>query len=320
VVQLFLGRQLEKINTNYHTKKYLAMSSPLKCDSIVGSVCVVTGGGSGIGLEVAAQLGAHGARVVCILGRREGVLQQAVQSLSASGSASASNGTTYMYEICDVRNYKSCVSVVQSVVSKHGNITVLINSAAGNFLSPAHLLSPKGFRTVVEIDLLGTFNMSHACFKSLANRASPRHSTIVNISATLHLPATYWQVHASAAKAGIDSLTRSLALEWGKYGINVNSVAPGPIENTAGMTKLSPTGGMDKEGIDKMVKEHIPVGRMGKKIDIAYFVVFLCGVGGEFISGANLVCDGGNMLYKKPMVPDDVVAEVSRKIEKASRL
>ena len=290
------------------------MTSPLNTNSISGAVCIVTGGHSGIGYEISHQLGAHSAAVVCVLGRRLEFLKRACDSLNAQ---SDNKGCRYIFQQCDVRSYDTCNKAVDHVESNFGPVSVLVNAAAGNFLSPAHQLSSKGFKTVIEIDLLGTFNMSRACFKSM--RAAKR-STIVNISATLHLPATFWQVHASAAKAGIDSLTRSMALEWGKFGIRVNSIAPGPIEDTTGMAKLAPTGAMEENDLDKMVQEHIPVGRMGKKIDIAYMTVFLAGVAGEFISGANLVVDGGNMLYRRPMVPDDVVKAVSAKIEKKSRL
>jgi len=115
-------------------------------------------------------------------------------------------------------------------------------------------------------------------------------------------------------------MTRSLALEWGKYAIRVNSLAPGPIADTPGMTKLAPAGSMKAAQIEKMVKEQIPVGRQGTKHDIAQFVVFLCSKSAEFVSGSNLICDGANQLYKRPFLPEKMVTAISKQLETKSRL
>jgi 2,4-dienoyl-CoA reductase [(3E)-enoyl-CoA-producing], peroxisomal len=194
---------------------------------------------------------------------------------------------------------------------------------AGNFLAPAEELSVNGFRTVMEIDAVGSFNMSRAAFPALAKSKDGR---IVNISATLHYGATWYQVplehmcssvayssnscsaiehararssiqrspgrnarnravqvHASAAKAAIDSMTRTLALEWGRYGIRVNGVAPGPIRGTAGMSKLAP--GASEEALAAEMATTIPVGRMGEREDIALACVYLSSSAGSFMSG-----------------------------------
>lgn len=189
----------------------------------------------------------------------------------ASSVARSSTGAAY--EGADI-SLQDAQAAVSHCLETFGKLDILVNCAAGNFLAPASTLSPKGFKTVMDIDAVGTFTMCRASFSALAKSPTP---VIVNISATLHhgkhhrcrthlstfllmhslltkvpsraVPGATWlQVHASAAKAAVDSLTRSLALEWGQYGIRVVGVAPGPVEATAGMTKLAPLPENELEG------------------------------------------------------------------------
>jgi peroxisomal 2,4-dienoyl-CoA reductase len=156
------------------------------------------------------------------MGRRIDVLKAAVESL-IHDSISPSKVT---YIQGDVRIAQDCMKAVEHTVKQFNTgLDILVNCAAGNFLAPAEDLSPKGFKTVIEIDTIGSFNASHAAFPYL--KESKKSPMIINITALLQTPATYWQVHSSAAKAAVDSLTRSLALEWGEYGIRVCGVAPG---------------------------------------------------------------------------------------------
>lgn len=270
-----------------------------------GKVALVTGGSSGIGLEISRQLGLHGAKVV-ITGRRREVLDEAVADLSASGvTATGLQG--------DVRSPDACQGWVTSTVQQFGHLNILVNCAAGNFLANAAELSQGGFKTVMEIDAVGTFTMSRAAFPALQAAGS---SCIINISATLHYGATWYQVHASAAKAAVDSITRSLALEWGEYGIRVNGVAPGPIKGTAGMSKLAPG---DEAKMEQVVCAAIPVGHMGDKADIALACVYLASSAGRFVSGETLVVDGAAWLHRPQLVPRDMVSKVSRGVEGKSR-
>ena len=170
-------------------------------------------------------------------------------------------------------------------------------------------------QTVMDIDTVGSFNMSRSAFPEL--KAAAGGGVVVNISATLHYGATWFQAHASAAKAAVDSLTRSLGLEWGEFGVRVVGIAPGPIAETPGMTKLAP--GDDSDAIGDLVAEVIPLGRMGTKADIALAAVFLCSSAGGFITGETLVVDGGHWLFKPQMLPRDMVAAMSRGIEGKSR-
>ncbi|PSC74048.1 H(+) hexose cotransporter 2 isoform B [Micractinium conductrix] len=295
-----------------------APPSPFKPDVLSGRVALVTGGGSGIGLEIVRQLGLHGAHVV-ISGRREAVLAEAVAALGAEG-------ITAHYVQGDVRRYEDCERTVEGAVARFGRLDILVNCAAGNFLSPAEQLSSNGFRTVLEIDTLGTFNMCRAAFAPLkaagAGAAGPAGTgpgaLIINISMTLHYGATWWQAHASAAKAAVDSLTRSLGLEWGLYGIRTAGVAPGPIEGTAGMTKLAP-GSDAAAAVTEMVNTSIPLGHMGRRWDIAQACVFLASPAAAFVTGHTLVVDGAEWLCKQPLVPRAMVTRVSRGVEAKSR-
>eukprot|EP00658_Telonema_sp_P-2_P073433 TRINITY_DN62504_c0_g1_i2.p1 TRINITY_DN62504_c0_g1~~TRINITY_DN62504_c0_g1_i2.p1 ORF type:complete len:289 (+),score=67.56 TRINITY_DN62504_c0_g1_i2:129-995(+) len=204
-------------------------TSPFHPHALKSRVALITGGGSGIGFGIAKSLGMHGA-AVCIMGRRANFLESAAASLRDAGVERV---------ICvsgDVRKEEDCQRVVAQTVQAFGSIDTLVNCAAGNFLSTAEGLTSKGFRTVLEIDTVGVFNMCSAGFESL--RDSGR-GVILNISTPLHFAATWYQTHACAAKAAIDSITRQLALEWGDFRIRVCSIAPGPIADTPGMLKLS---------------------------------------------------------------------------------
>lgn len=273
--------------------------SPFRANILANHVALITGGGSGIGLEITKQLGLHGSAVV-IMGRREEVLKGAVDELEKLGIKAA-------FVRGDVRKTEDCKRVVEETVAKYGGLDILINSAAGNFLAVAEDLAPKGFSTVLDIDTLGVFSMCHAAFPFLKKS---KNALIVNISATLHKPATWFQAHASAAKAAIDSLTRSLSLEWGEYGIRVNGVAPGPIRGTAGMDKLAAGAGED------LINETVPLRRMGEKIEIALCCIYLASSAGQYVSGDTIIVDGGNALWRPQIGSRDMIRSFSRSTEK----
>ncbi|MEW5298476.1 MAG: hypothetical protein WDW38_000789 [Sanguina aurantia] len=299
------------------------MNSPFKTDTLKNQVALVTGGSSGIGLEIATQLGLHGA-IVVVTGRRQAMLDSACQALQAQGiTAAGMQG--------DVRKADACERWVADILATYGRLDVLVNCAAGNFLATAEELTQNGFRTVMEIDAIGTFTMCRAAFAALSKSPSP---SIVNISATLQYGATWWQVHASAAKSAVDSITRSLALEWGEFGIRVNGIAPGPIAGTAGMSKLSPivlgqnarvvrmsklAPGAEAQ-VQKIVEASIPLrNQMGRKWDIAMAALFLSSPAASFISGDVLVVDGVNWMWKPSLVPRKAVTQMSRGVEDKSR-
>jgi 2,4-dienoyl-CoA reductase [(3E)-enoyl-CoA-producing], peroxisomal len=179
-----------------------------------------------------------------------------------------------------------------TTVERFGRLDIAVNGAAGNFLCPAEEMSPNGFGTVVDIDLKGTFNVCRASFDELKRR----RGHVLNISATLHYLGTPYQLHVSAAKAGVDALTRNLAVEWGRHGIRANAIAPGPVEDTEGMRRLVPA------EVKERLKKNIPLGRFGRVRDIEQCAVFLCSDAASFISGAVIVVDGGHWLASNKLV------------------
>ncbi len=245
---------------------------------LAGKSAIVTGGGSGIGAALARRLAEQGAKVL-LLGRKQEKLDAVMAEIQAAGGVA-------MTCSCDVRDYPRVEAAVQAAVGAFGGLDILVNSAAGNFLAPAATLSANGFRTVVDIDLCGTFNASRAAFAELQRS----RGCIVNITATQATVPTPLQCHAGAAKAGIEKLTRDLALEWGRFGVRVNAIAPGPIEGTEGMSRLAPGDAAAR------LKSRVPLGRYGEVFEIAEALTYLVSPAGAYITGATLLVDGGTTL------------------------
>lgn len=256
------------------------MTSYFRTDLLAGKVALVTGGGSGICMGIARALMAHGAKAA-ITSRKAERLEAAAKEL-----AGATGGECLAFA-ADVRNPEAVEAAIEGTLQRLGRLDIVVNGAAGNFLAPAAMLSYNGFKTVVEIDALGTYNVSKAAFEKYLK---DHGGNIINISATLHYGATPMQVHACAAKAAIDAMTRTLALEWGPLGIRVNGIAPGPIDDTEGVRRLA-VGGM-REKLEKL----IPLQRFGKIEEIAHLAVFLASDASSLIHGATIVADGGAWL------------------------
>jgi len=245
-------------------------------DLFANKVAFVTGGGSGICMGIARALMQHGAKAA-ILGRKTARLAESATALEeATGNECAAI-------TCDVRDPKAVEAALAATLERFGRIDIVVNGAAGNFLAPAAQLSPNGFRTVLDIDAAGTFNVCRAAFDAWLR---DHGGVILNISATLHYGATPLQIHASAAKAAVDSLTRTLAVEWASLGIRVNGIAPGPIDDTEGMSRLAP--GDIK---DKMIAS-IPIKRFGTIDEIANVALFLCSDAASLVHGTTVVADG----------------------------
>lgn len=265
--------------------------NPIFADGILkGRVAVVTGGGTGITGGVARSLAEAGANVA-LVSRSLEHLEPAAKAINEARAGRPEHGEAFAVT-ADVRNPDEVQSAIAATVEHFGKIDIVVNGAAGNFLCKAEELSPNGFGTVVDIDLKGTFNVCRAAFEQLKNH----HGQILNISATLHYLGTPMQLHVSAAKAGVDALTRNLAVEWGRYGIRVNAIAPGPIEDTEGMKRLVP------EPIKEKLRQRVPLGRFGLIKDIEAAAVFLCSDAASYINGAVLVVDGGHWLAANRLI------------------
>ena len=249
-----------------------------------GHVAFVTGGGTGITGGVARAFAEAGASVALV--------SRKLEHLEPAAEAINQNGGKAIAVVADVRQPAEVESAVAKTIETFGKIDIVVNGAAGNFLCAAEELSPNGFGTVVDIDLKGTFNVCRAAFAQLKEH----RGQILNISATLHYLGTPMQLHVSAAKAGVDALTRNLAVEWGRYGIRVNGIAPGPIEDTEGMKRLVP------EPVKERIRKNVPLGRFGRIADIERAAVFICSDAASFINGTVLVVDGGHWLAANRML------------------
>jgi len=255
-------------------------------DILKDKVAFVTGGGSGICKGMTEAMIRHGAKAV-ITSRSQERLDKAVEEMRKK------TGGEMLAAAADVRKPEEIINVVEKAIERFGKIDILVNGAAGNFLAPAETLSYRAFRTVIEIDLLGTYNTTKACFPYLKRSKG----CVINVSATLHYQSTLYQSHASAAKAGIDALSRNLAAEWGPHSIRVNSIAPGPIAETEGLAKLLPSVAADA------ATRNIPLQRMGSILDIEQATIFLASDAASFITGQIIVVDGGESLRKVGVLP-----------------
>jgi peroxisomal 2,4-dienoyl-CoA reductase len=258
------------------------------------------------------------------------VLDAAAEALQADGGGGGGGGPAVLPLQGDVRSAEACSGWVRDVVARFGALHILVNCAAGNFLAEAENLSQGGFKAVMDIDAVGTFTASTAALPALREAASqPQPSqnkaypVVINISATLHYGATWFQAHACAAKAAVDALTRALALEWGEYGVRVVGVAPGPIRGTAGLSKLAPVGTSTSSSgpspMERMVARSVPLGRLGEREDIAWACVYLSSSAGRYVSGETLVVDGAAWVWRPPVVERSAVAKLSRAVEGKSR-
>jgi NAD(P)-dependent dehydrogenase (short-subunit alcohol dehydrogenase family) len=252
------------------------MSFPI---SFKGRTVFVAGGSSGINLGIAKGFAQAGADVA-IVSRNAERVAGAARELEAYGQR-------VLGLSADVRDAQAIADALRQAHDALGPIDVLVSGAAGNFLAPALGMSANGFKTVVDIDLNGTFHVMRGAFEHLRRPGA----CVLNISAPQAFNPTKFQAHVCAAKAGVDMLTRVLAMEWGAEGVRVNSIVPGPIGNTEGIRRLAPT----PEALQKMTAS-VPLQRMGSVEEIADMALFLASPHAAFVTGAIIPVDGGSSL------------------------
>jgi citronellol/citronellal dehydrogenase len=235
-------------------------------------VALVSGGGSGIGRATALELSALGAQVV-ICGRREEPIAETA-ALDPHGRITA--------HVADIREEDQVDDLVDRVLQQHAKIDLLVNNAGGQFLAPAETITPKGFRTVMRLNVEGTWLMTHAV--ATRSMIPSGGGKVVSITLSPHngMPG---MVHSGAARAAVENLMKGLAIEWARFGIRLNAIAPGQIGTDTFLTKYP------KELVE-MMAETIPIGRVGTADEIAWMIAYLASPAGDFVSGAVLTIDG----------------------------
>jgi citronellol/citronellal dehydrogenase len=243
-----------------------------------GDVALVTGGGTGIGLQVAKELGSLGAKIA-ICGRRP-------EKLEAGKAELEKEGIAVFAAPCDIRKAEEVEAFVDAVLAHFGKIDILVNNAGGQFPSPAEHISPKGFEAVVRNNLLGTWTMIHA----VANKAMipKKHGRIVNVTAQV-VRGFPGMIHTGAARAGVDNLTKTLAVEWAHHGIRINAVAPGVIK-TSGTMQYG-------DGLLEGSRLNIPLKRLGGEEEVSHLIVYLASKQADYVTGQTMIIDGGQALW-----------------------
>lgn len=246
-----------------------------------GKVAFVTGGGSGIGQRMAERFAEHSATVI-LAGRKQERLDAAAAAIRAAGGVAETAAL-------DVRDYAALAEAIRKSHERFGEIDILLCAAAGNFPAPVTGMSANGFKAVIDIDLLGTFNTCRAAYEFLRKPGA----SVISISAGHATTPIVAQAHVCAAKAGIELLMKTLAIEWGPQGIRANCITPGPTAETEGMLRLAPTAEARRR-----VEESVPLRRYGTKDELADLALFLCSDAAAYITGSVYCCDGGLSLTR----------------------
>jgi citronellol/citronellal dehydrogenase len=255
-----------------------------------GQVAIVTGGGTGLGRETALELARCGARVV-ICGRREEPLRQTV--------AADSRGLIEAH-VCDIREERQVDPMVDEILARHGQIDLLVNNAGGQFLAPAESITPKGFRTVIRLNVEGTWIVTHAV-ATKAMIPSGRGGKVFSVTLSPHngMPG---MAHSGAARAAVENLMRTLSVEWARFGIRLLALAAGQFETQTLLTKYP-------QAIVERIAHTIPLGRMGTEREFAWLVAYLASPAGDFFSGAVITMDGARDDWLGPWPPAQAADE-----------
>jgi len=253
--------------------------SGLKDRVLAGKTAFVAGASSGINLGVAQAFARAGAKVALI--------SRSAEKIEAAAKTITDEGFEAVGMAADVRDYAAVEETMRQAQARLGKFDIVLSGAAGNFVAPALGMSANGFKTVVDIDLIGTFNVLRASFQFL-NRPG---ASLISITAGQGARPSMYQAHVCAAKAGINMLTKCLAMEWGPAGVRVNAISPGPIEDTEGMRRLAPS-----DEAEQRIKSRIALRDYGTKTDIAEAAIFLSTESAKYITGTIMNVDGGSEL------------------------
>jgi peroxisomal 2,4-dienoyl-CoA reductase len=245
-------------------------------------VVLVTGGGTGIGRGIALSMATYGAHLV--------LASRHLEPLAAVAAEAEVYGVRALPVRTDIREPDQVEALVQRAYETFGRIDVLVNNAAGSFLAAVRKITPHGWQTLIDTTLNGTFYCCRAVGLQMIEQGGGK---IINMTATLHFKGSPGLAAPTAAKAGVEALTKTLALEWAKFNILVNAIAPGPIYSEGANRNL-----WANQQFHDMVKRGVPLGRFGTVEDIAHLAVYLASPAGDYITGATLVVDGGEWLKK----------------------
>lgn len=247
-----------------------------KHNVLAGKVAFIVGASSGINRGIAQHFARQGAKVV--------IVSRTASKIAVAAAEIVEEGGDAIGIAADVRDFSALDTAFEQARARFGKIDIVISGAAGNFVAPAAAMSANGFKTVVDIDLIGTFNVLRAAYPYLSRPGA----SLISISATQGTNPAMYQAHACAAKAGINMLTKCLAMEWGPEGIRVNAISPGPIAGTEGMSRLTPT-----PEAEQALKSRLALRDYGTTRDVADTALFLASDNARYITGSIIECDGG---------------------------
>jgi NAD(P)-dependent dehydrogenase (short-subunit alcohol dehydrogenase family) len=260
----------------------LRVNHMFKNDLLKNKTIIITGGGTGLGKSMATRFGELGANLV-LTSRRQEVLDEAAREINDKTGAEILTVST------DIRHSDQVTEMVKKAVDKFGKIDCLLNNAAGNFISPTENLSENAFRTIIDIVLVGTFNCTQAAGKAMRDSGG---GVILNIVTTYAFTGSGYVVPSACAKSGVLAMTRSLAVEWAKYGIRTNAIAPGPFPTKGAWKRLVPPG----LNIEKKMKERVPLKRFGEHDELANLASYLMADESGYMNGEVITMDGGEWL------------------------
>ena len=256
-----------------------------------GKVCVVSGAGTGLGRATAREFAALGATVIGC-GRRPEPLEEMVAEVTGAGGKAEA-------EPLDIRDEGGVEAFFDGVMERHGRLDVLVNNAGGQFMSPAEAISPKGFRTVIELNVQGTWQMTHAA----ATKAfiPQKEGKVLSLTVSPHMGFP-GMVHTGAARAAVENMMRTLATEWARFGIKTCALAAGQFKTETLMTKYP-------QVVVDNLERSIPIGRAGRSEEMAWLVAYLASPAGDFFSGTTITIDGGRDNWAGPWPPQAIADE-----------